>query len=253
MTRLKGAFIHLMRPHPMQPHSTRSRSIRPHHALLILVLVCSGFALLSGCSNRGELHPALRVDRDQLDWAMQRGKHLVVTKQDPEEAFNRGTQDVSIRVSPHVVIRQATCRWPADEIVYAIAQGGDASDAAIRSAIDNAMDNCERQIGFRIVVQVPDSYQSSDLTFALRTNIGQEYPPLAVEAPTRLRPVISALDPDLPASSLWAYEVRFPTQGCPGLPVIGKRVNGLDLIIRDADLEGVVNFRMQTPYIPGRR
>jgi hypothetical protein len=219
----------------------------------MVVLVCSGFALLSGCSNRGELHPALRIDRDQLDWAIERGKHLVVTKKDPEEAFNRGAQDVNIRVSPYVVIRQATCRWPADEIVYAIAQGGDASDAAIRSAVDNAMGDCERQIRFRVVVQVPDSYQSSDLTFALRTNMGQEYPPLAIEAPTRLRPVVSALDPNLPASSMWAYEVRFPTQGCPGLPVIGKRVSGLDLIVKDADCEGVVSFRMQTPYTPTRR
>ena len=227
--------------------------MRPQHALLIFILVCAGFALLSGCSNRAELHPALRVDRDQLDWAIQRGRHLVVTDKDPDESFKRGTKDVNIRISPYVIIRQAICRWPVDELVYAIAQGGDSSDAAVRSAVDKAMERCERQIRFRVIVQIPDSYQSSDLTFALRTNIGQQYPPLAIEAPTRLRHIISALDPDLPPSSMWAYEVRFPTQGCPGLPVIGKRITALDLIVKDGELEGVVSFRMQTPYIPSRR
>jgi hypothetical protein len=189
------------------------------------------------------LHPALRLEQQDYERAVERGKNLVLCGDNPYKAYS-STKSVAVRVTPGVMIREATCCWPGDEIAFAIAKQGEGSEAAIARAAQQARKRVGREIKFWVAVQLPKARDPRELTFLMRTNMGQSYPPIAVETPVYLRDIASALDPDLAASALYAFDLHFPIRGSPGYPAIGPEVTSLQLVVQDGDAEATVEFAL---------
>jgi hypothetical protein len=200
-------------------------------------------ALLSpGCSSQDALNPALRLEQEDYQRAVERGRSLVGG--DPYKAFRFSLQQ-PLRVTPQVTIREAACCWPQDEIAFAIAKQNDRSDEAVNRAARNARRQAEREVGFSLVLQIQRGYDPSSVRFLMRTSSGQSYPPLSVDAPVYLRDVATALDaPDTLPSALYGYDMHFPIQGSPGFPPIGPEVSSLSLVVQDEQLEAAVTFPM---------
>jgi len=215
----------------------------------LAVALGAGTVLLAlvGCSNREVLHPAFRLEEKDYERAVERGRSLVSCGDDPYRAYSRAGQDVSLRVSPDVVVRQAACCWPKDEIAFAIAKQGDASDVGVARAAKQARKRVQREVKFSVVLQMPKARDPATISFQMRSSVGQVYPPIAVETPVYLRDVSSALDPDMPAAALYSFDVHFPIRGSPGYPPIGPEVSYLQLIVEDGDSQATVDFPMPQP------
>jgi hypothetical protein len=214
-----------------------------------MALLAVGAAVLAGtgCGGRAELHPALRVENEDLQRAISKGRSLIRQEADVDEARTWALRDANVRVSREVIIRKAGCSWPVDEIALAIAEQGDDSDAGVRRAARRAMRLLERELKFMVVMQVPKSRDPASVEFALRTSRGVEYPPIAVETPTFLREVVSPFDADAPRGAMYYYVVRFPIRGGPGVPPVGPTVSALNLVVRDGQSEGAVDFPLRAP------
>jgi hypothetical protein len=200
-----------------------------------------------GCGRRGDIHPALRVEGEDLERAKKRGCSLVNQGADPYEAYQRGMQDINTRVSAHVILRSAGCCWPQDEVAFQIAQRGDSSDAGVRLAVREALKTAERELKFAVVVQMPKDRDPAEVEFLLRAIPGVEYPALLVEEPYYLRDADSYYDENAPASAMYYYVVKFPVRGGHGIPPIGPQVSTLNLVVRDGELEATAIFRMPRP------
>jgi hypothetical protein len=214
-------------------------------ALLPLPIALAGGLLLAGCSSSETLHPALRLEENDYEKAVERGRNLVATGDSPYKAYSFNTQQVNVRVTQEVIIREAACCWPADEIVFLIAKQA-TDDAAVVRVAKQARRQVEQEIKFSVVMQLPKSRDASELKFAMQSSAGTEYPPIAVEQPILIRDVSSALDPTMPASALYGYDIHFPIQGIPGYPPIGPEVSGLVLIVKDGPSQASVSFVMPT-------
>lgn len=199
-----------------------------------------------GCTSRESLHPGLRVDDEDLERAIKKGKNLIAAGQDPRQAYAHTMKDVHARVSPDVILRSAGVCWPRDAIAFAIAQGGDKSDEGVKRALQRALKTVEREIMFTAVLQIPKSRDPADVEFALRTNMGVKYPPIVVEAPSFVREVISPFDPSAPVSVMYEYVMRFPVRGGPGVPPIGPSVRSLFLDVTDGDCTGSAQFDLRS-------
>ena len=188
-----------------------------------------------GCSSREAIHPGLRVDQQEFDRAVERGRSLVASGADPYQAYGGCTQSVNQRLSGNVILREVSCGWPAQEIAFAIAKQGKSDDTAVQMTAREARRRAEKEIKFSAILQLPKDYDVSRLSFSMRSSLGQIYPPIAVEQPIYLRDVSSALDPSMPPSALYAFEVRFPIQGSPGYPAIGPEVTSLQLVVQEGE------------------
>ncbi len=219
------------------------RLAKAGRALLVVAAAVSAVTWW-GCGRRGNIHPALRVEEEDLDRAKRLGCSLVNTGADPYDAYARGMRDVNARITAHVVLRSASCCWPKDEVAFCIAQGGDSSEAAVRRAVREALKTAERELKFAVVAQLPKERDPADLEFLLRTNTGVEYPALVVEEPYYLRDAQSYYQADAPRSAMYYYLVKFPVRGGPGLPPIGPQVSVLYLVVKDGDMEASAAFRM---------
>lgn len=209
-----------------------------------LAVLGSAILVAGGCGGRRELHPALRVDGEELELAIQRGRGMVNAGVDAGEARRQALEPANVRVSADVIIRSVGCCWPVKEIAYQIAERGDASEGGIRQAVRQALKSVERELKFLVEVQIPESRDPASIGFALRTNMGVEYPPVAVEAPAFLREVVSPFDPSTPPGAMYYYVVRFPIRGGPGIPGVGPEVSSLSLVVKDGESEGAVTFSL---------
>jgi len=214
-----------------------------------VVLALSG---PTGCARRQHLHPAFEVDQAAIDKAVTRGKHLMREGRDPLEAFSRSTNGNSVRVSRDVVIRQTCCCYPAFEICYEIARNRDRSETAIRRVVKDTLPRVGRELRFFVYVQLPESRDATTVQFALRTDRRQEYPPAVVCTPALVRRVTSGLDPNMPPSVLYCYQVVFPLRGAPGYAPIGPLTKSLYLVVRDGPSEGRIEFTLPRSAWPGR-
>jgi hypothetical protein len=213
--------------------------------VLFLALAAALAPMLAGCSDREGIHPALRVEDDEFGKAVERARTLVTTGGDPYKAYNFGTQQVNLRVSPDVIVREAACCWPKDEIVFQIAQQANGDASAVDRIARKVRDQVERDLKFSVLVQMPNARDpSTAIQFALRSSTGSEYPPLAVEQPVFIREVSTALDPQMPASAIYGYDVHFPIQGSPGYPKLGPEISELTLIVKDGETQVSVPFTM---------
>lgn len=206
-----------------------------------------GLALLMslvGCASKEKIHPALRVEGEELERAVRRGESLAKRGADPYEAFIRGSVNVNKRLSPGVILWSAGVCWPAEQISFQIARSGATTDAEIRRATRGALKLVENELRCTATIQIPKSRDPAGVEFLLRTNSGVEYPPVAVETPVYLRDTVSVLDPTAPASGVYYYVVRFPIRGGPGVPAIGPQVRSLFLVISDGIGQAPVEFRM---------
>jgi len=188
-----------------------------------IVAVAALVVCAVGCSSRESLHPALRLDDEDLERAIRKGKNLLATGQDPYQAYAHSMRDVNVRVSPHVIIRSAGCCWPRDTVAFHIAQEGDKSDAAVKRAVQRALKTVEREITFTAMLQIPKSRDEADLEFMLRTNTG------------------------IQVSAIYQYVAHFPVRGGPGVPPIGPRVSALSLEVIDGDCTGSARFDLRSP------
>jgi hypothetical protein len=194
-----------------------------------------------GCSSQEALHPALRLEEEDYQKAVARGRNLIGG--DPYQAYRFTEQP--LRVTPEVTIRGAACCWPKDQIVFAIAKQNDPSDAAVMRAAREARRRAEREIGFAVELVIRKTRDPSSVRFLMRTSTGQTYPPLAVDTPVYLRDVATALDePNTPPAALYGYDLHFPIQGSPGYPPVGPEVTSLSLVVQDGELEASINFPM---------
>lgn len=208
-------------------------------AACLLVLL----SLLSGCGNQVELNPALVAQPEDIDRGTAVGKSLIANGADPYQAFAAQMQDVNVRVSADVIIRQAAACWPRSEIAFEIAKQGDASDAGVQKALSEALQYLQGEIRFVVVLQLPDSRDPASIDFEMRA-LNTKYPPIAVEKPIFVREVSSALDPDMPPSSLWSYNVSFPISGSPGYPPIDVSVSSLTVAVKDGESEAEICFSL---------
>jgi hypothetical protein len=210
-------------------------------------LVGTAGLIAGGCGKQSDIHPALRVEGQDLERAKQRGRSLARSGADPYTAYAMGLQDVNLRASAHVILRSAGCCWPRDEVAFEIARRGDSSDAGVTRAARDALRTAERELKFVLIVQMPKDRDPASIEFALQTGGGQEYPPVVVEEPYYLRDAESYHDADAPLSGVYYYVVRFPVRGGPGIPPIGPQVRTLYLVLRDGELEASVAFTMPRP------
>ncbi len=227
--------------------SSRRRTSVRGRLLVATITVCILCALpvLGGCSSRETLHPALRASDDDISRGIRRGKGLI--GRDPGDVFTLRLQDVNVRVSSDIILRSAGCCWPQDEICYRVAAGGDKSDAAVNRAVNEALKTVERELRCVAVVQLPIERDPAKVDFVLRTNLGVEYPPIAVEMPKLLREIDLTWDNTQPRSGLYYYVVRFPIRGGPGVPPVGPNVRSVSLVLRDGDAEGLATFDLPRP------
>lgn len=214
-------------------------------SLLLLLALSAGALIASGCSNSESVHPALRLEEEDYKKAVERARGLVTSRSDPARAYKTGMQQVNLRVGQDVIIREAAVCWPAEELAYLIVKNS-ADGTAVDRVAKQARRTVETDLKIEVVMQLPKAQDPSSLTFALKTSAGEEYPPLSVEPPIFIRDVASALDPTMPASAMYSYDVHFPIQGSPGFPPIGPGVTSLDLIVKDGTLQAAASFAMPT-------
>ncbi len=215
---------------------------------LLAALVVAAFVVLGGgCAKREDIHPALRLEDADLERAKRQGCSLISLGADPYEAYARDFQDVNKRLSAHVILRAAACCWPADEVAFHIAQSGDASDAAVDQAANEAVELTKRVLRFAAVLQMPKDKDPASLQWALRTSAGTEYPALEVEEPYYIRDAKSYYDENAPASGLYYYMVKFPVRGGGGIPPIGPGISALYLVVREGTMEAQAEFFMPLP------
>ena len=207
--------------------------------------------LAAGCSSESRINPVFRLDDTQIQRAITSGKNAVLGGVDPNNLLTSQMIDVNLRVSADVVLRSAGCCWPTQEVAYEIAMAGDSTDAGVRRAVSAAMRAIEREMKCVATVQLPMDKDPGSITFALRTNTGVEYPPIAVEKPVFIREVTSIYDPTAPAGALYLYVVRFPVRGGPGVPPVGPNVTSLNFVVKDGEAEAQVNFPIPQP--PSRK
>jgi hypothetical protein len=200
-----------------------------------------------GCSSRETLHPALQVSDQDMTRAVNRGKSTIASGGDPADVFKWRLMDVNVRISADVILRSAGCCWPQDEVCYQVALGGDRSDAGVRRAVNKALRTIERELRCVATVQVPKDRDPASVDFALRTNLGVEYPPVAVETPQWVRDISPTFDKSAPPAALYYYVVRFPIEGGPGVPPVGPNVRSLSLLVRDGEAEGSATFDLPRP------
>ncbi len=201
--------------------------------------------LATGCANKNVLHPALQIGGQELDRAIARGQNMMAQGVDPQDALSYRMVDVNQRVSGEVILRSAGICMPADLIAYDIAKSGDASDSGVRRATAQALKETESQLVCVAKVQLPASADpATALTFSLRTSMGQQYPPLAVETPQLLGSFESPYDPSAAPASLYYYVIRFPVRGGPGVPPIGPQVSSLTLGVSDGTAEATYTFQL---------
>ncbi|MGD0110526.1 MAG: hypothetical protein ABSD48_01540 [Armatimonadota bacterium] len=216
-------------------------------SLLLLAVAAALSPLLAGCSDRESIHPALRVEDDEFEKAVERGRTIAATGGDPYRAYSFSTQQVNLRVSPDVIVREAACCWPKDEIAFLIAKQANGDASAVDRIAKQVRDQVERDLKFTVLIQMPTTRDpNTAIQFAMRSSAGAEYPPLAVEQPVFIREVSTALDPEMPPSAIYEYDVHFPIQGSPGYPKLGPEITGLTLIVKDGDAEASVPFAMPT-------
>lgn len=223
--------------------------------LLALATVAAIVLLLTagtGCGRRQKLHPAFELDQEAIDKAVVRGRYLMRERRDPLEAFVQSTSGDSVRVSTDVVIRQTCCCYPAYEICYEIARSGDRSDLGIQRVVKDTLPRVERELRFFVYIQLPEARDPTNVQFALRTDRKQEYPPAVVCTPTVVRRVTSGLDPNMPPSVLYCYQVVFLLRGAPGYPPIGPLVRSLYVVVKDGPSEGRIEFILPKSAWPGR-
>jgi hypothetical protein len=217
-------------------------------ARVLAVLAVGACAVLAGgCGKQEDIHPALRIEGDDLERAKRQGCSLINLGADPYEAYARDFRDVNKRLTAHVILRSAACCWPQDEVAFQIAQSGDASEAAVNQAAKEAVELTRRVIKFAAVLQMPKDRDPVTIEFALRTSTGTEYPALEVEEPYYIRDAKSYYDEHAPASGMYYYMVKFPVRGGGGIPPIGPGVNMLYLVVRDGDMEADAEFVMPRP------
>ena len=216
-------------------------------SLVLLAFTAAATLLLAGCSDRESIHPALRVEDAEFEKAVERGRTIAATGGDPYRAYSFGTQQVNLRVTPDVIVREAACCWPKDEIAFLVAKQANGDASAVDRVAKRVRDQVERDLKFTVLVQMPKSVDpNTAIQFAMRSSAGSEYPPLAVEQPVFIREVSSALDPEMPASAIYGYDVHFPIQGSPGYPKLGSEISELTLIVKDGDAQALVPFSMPT-------
>ncbi len=203
--------------------------------------------LAGGCTSREVLHPALRPSTNDTSRAVNRGKRAISIGADPEDTFKFRLEDINVRVSGEVVLRSAGCCWPQDEICYQVAAGGDTSDAGIRRAVSKAMKMIDHELRCVATVQIPQDRDPASVDFALRTNVGVEYPPIAVETPQWVRNISPTFDTSATPAALYYYVVRFPIRGGPGVPPVGPNVRSLSLIVKDGNAEAKATFELPRP------
>jgi hypothetical protein len=204
-------------------------------------------AIASGCTGSGIVHPAFEVDQKTVDEAIKLGVEFRDAKADPYKLFNHSTESVNVRLSADLVFLQATCCWPLDEIAFVVAQEGETSKVRLQRTVNEARKRAERELRFLALIQLSKARDPGTVTFALRTNTGQEYQPLVVEPPVLLQevPAIHARD-EAPAEQL-AYAVRFPVRGTPGYPPIDPSVRTLTFVVREGGSEGTASFALPAP------
>jgi hypothetical protein len=201
--------------------------------------------MLAGCSDRESVHPALRVEDDEFEKAVERGRTIAATGGDPYKAYSFGTQQVNLRVSPAVIVREAACCWPKDEVAFLIAKDANGDASAVDRIAKRVRAQAERDLKFTVLIQMPKTRDpTAAVEFAMRSSTGCIYPPLAVESPVFIRDVSSALDPDMPAAAIYGYDVHFPIQGSPGYPKLGPETSELTLIVKDGEAHASVTFSM---------
>jgi hypothetical protein len=212
----------------------------------VLVVAAVGLALLAGCSSMEVVHPALRLQDQEVAPATQRGLDLIAAGQCPDEAFAFWLVDVNERVSPEVIVRSAAIALPADRLAYEVAKAGDSSEAGVRRAVAQAGKAIRLEVMFVATIELPQTQDPATIQFALKTTAA-EYPPVAVEAPVLLRDIHRSYDPAAAPSELYSYLVHFPVRGGPGVPPIGPEATTLTFIVRDAGGEVSVPFALPRP------
>jgi hypothetical protein len=214
----------------------------------LLAATVLGFSLIAGgCSSRETLHPALRIDDEDMSRAVRRGKGVIAAGSDPEEALKWRLEDINVRVSGDVILRSAGCCYPQDEVCYRVAVGGDKSDAGVRRAVNEALKTIGNELRCLATVQLPKTKDPASIDFALRTSLGVEYPPIAVQTPQWVRDITPIYDASGTSSALYYYVIRFPVRGGPGVPPVGPNVRSLSLIVKDGDAEASATFNLPVP------
>lgn len=214
---------------------------------MVVSALAAATVVCSGCSSTNRVHPGLRAPEGQdLDRAIARGKSLIVSGADPQDAFARRVVPINERVSAEVILRSAGLCLPADRIAYEIAKSGDSSDGGVRGATAAAIKAIGRELMCYAEVQVPNAMDpTTTITFALRTSTGAEYPPMAVEKPFLLREFNPGeFDPTAAPAGVYAYLVHFPVVGGPGVPPIGPTASSVTLAVSDGTGEGSYTFEL---------
>jgi len=214
--------------------------------VLLLGLAALLPLLVAGCASNVNMNPALKVEPKDMEAAKQRGVGLLNAGADPYSVYSWTTKSVNVRVSGDVVLQDAALCLPKDEIAFAIAKSGDKSEAGVNRAAEEAAQRASNEVKFSVVLQVAKAKDPTSVQFEMRTNTGQSYPPLAVEAPTFIRDIVSALDPTAPPGALYGYDVRFPARGSPGYPPIDISVSSVTLVVKDGQSEGSADFYLTT-------
>jgi hypothetical protein len=220
-----------------------------------LALAAVALALIvQGCSSREALNPVFQPEPEEYQRAIERGQYIIKCGDSPYTAYRGAVDLVNVRAAPDVIIREAACCWPTDEIAFAVAAQGDASDAAADRAARQALRRAERELKFVVVIQLPKNRDPEDsgITFTMRSSLGQSYPPIAVETPVYVRDVATALDPSMPPAALYSYTIRFPIRGSPGYRPITPDVTSLDLIVQSGESDPA-RLAFPIPSPPRRR
>ena len=222
-------------------------NIRHHPFWLTVITILACLIGFVGCTDKERVHPALRIEGERLDQAIRRGKSMISKGSNPDDALIGRLTDVNLRVSPDVILRQASCTMPDAEVAYEICKAADPSDGGVRRAVNTALKCIERELKCCAFVQVDAARDPNSIEFFLRTNLAQEYPPILVDSPVFVRDVMPAYDPNAKPAKMYRYVAHFPVQGGPGVPPIGPNVSTLSLVVRDGDGEAKVSFPLKEP------
>jgi len=216
----------------------------PFCRLCLLAWLVPG--ILLGCAgSQGNVNPQLQItERKDITAAVDRGKSL--WGRDPYLVYQgRRTQQVNNRLSQNVIVRTAFLSMPADEVAFTVASlpaGSD--DQTIKQAVDAAVEKINRQLKFVVVLQLLATADPKQIAFGMKTDTGQDYPPVATAEPQLLQQVPASPEDGEPATSMYRYQVYFQTVGSPGYPALDTGVTDLYLTVKDSGAQEDVHFSL---------
>jgi|WetSurMetagenome_2_1015567.scaffolds.fasta_scaffold309717_1 hypothetical protein len=207
---------------------------------LLLVLV--------GCAGGTPVNPSLTITDDtKIDEATKRGISVINSGADPYQLFSNTSQDANVRIGSNVILRSAALCLPKDELAFRVAKHNDATEDGAKQAAQDALNDINTRVHFVAVLQTTKGRDPTSVKFQMATPSGQIYPALALEKPEFIRDIVSSSD--IPATTLYGYNVYFQSTGSPGYPALDTSASALTLIIQDSGAEARLTFTVPAPPV----